>query len=278
MNLPMLQFESWASLWEVYGAKMITAATKVLVIIVAYFIIRFIAIKIINRIVESMFARVGGEILRARQARILALQSVVTSVVGFVLGFIAIIMVLQAVGFNVVPLLTTASVAGLAIGFGAQKLVKDVINGFFILAEDHYGVGDYVTIGTVTGVIEEVGMRTTRIRDGAGKLCIMANGDINQVCNHSRGVLYASFDINLASDSDMDKAAVIINQVGEKLTADMPSKVAEAFNYGGVSQITGACTTVRVQGAVSAQYQDEVMMEMRERLLKRFAEEEMKLA
>lgn len=278
MNLPTLQFESWASLWEAYGTRMVSAAVKIVVIIIAYLVIRFVMIKIINRVVESMFARVGGEILRARQSRILALQSVVTSVVGFVLGFIAVIMVLQTVGFNVVPLLTTASVAGLAIGFGAQKLVKDVINGFFILAEDQYGVGDYVTIGAVTGVVEEVGMRTTRIRDGAGKLCIIANGDIIQVCNHSRGVLFVSFEINLAADSDMDRAAALIDQTGEKLTADMPSKVAEAFKYGGVSQITGSCTTVKVQGAVSAQYQEQVLMEMRERLRRRFAEEELKLA
>jgi len=94
-------------------------------------------------------------------------------------------MILQAAGVNIVPLITTASVAGLAVGIGAQKLVRDWISGIFILIEDQYGVGDKVTVNAVTGLVEELGMRTTRIRDENGNLYIISNGDISQVCNHS---------------------------------------------------------------------------------------------
>ena len=145
---------------------------------------------------------------QVREARVRALHAVLKSAVGFVLGFVMAIMVLQSAGLNIVPLLTTASVAGLAIGFGAQKLVKDVISGFFILVEDQYGVGDYVTIGPATGIVDDLGMRTTRVRDASGKLFIIANGDISQVYNHSRGALCVWTDIAVPASSDLAKGEV----------------------------------------------------------------------
>jgi small conductance mechanosensitive channel len=97
-------------------------------------------------------------------------------------------------------------VAGLAVGFGAQKLVKDVITGFFLLLEDQYAVGDYVTIGTVTGTVEELGMRITRLRDDDGRLYILSNGDIGQVCNMSRGPLAGVLEVAIAASADVGHA------------------------------------------------------------------------
>jgi len=176
----------WSALLAKHAEHAIAAATRIVVILVAYFVLRFVLLKILNRFVQSLIARVSGELLQAREARVRSLQTVLGSAMTFVLGFVAAVMMCQAVGINVVPLLTTASVAGLAIGFGAQRLVRDWISGIFILIEDQYGVGDRVTIGSVTGRVEELGMRTTRIRDDNGSLYTIANGDIALVCNHSR--------------------------------------------------------------------------------------------
>ncbi len=186
MNASILSGEYWVGLWSRHADHAIAAATRIIVILVAFFVIRLLVRKVLKRFGHSLLARVSEELLQGREVRVRSLQAVLGSAVSFVLGFVAAIMILQALGINIVPLITTASVAGLAIGFGAQKLVRDWISGVFILIEDQYGIGDRVTIGAVTGSVEELGMRTTRIRGENGSLYIISNGDIAQVCNHSR--------------------------------------------------------------------------------------------
>ena len=120
----------------------------------------------------------------------ITLTDLFSSAMTYCVYFCAIILILFALdpsGKTLVPLLSFASVLGLAIGFGAQRLVRDVITGMFILGEDQFDVGDHVTIGTVTGVVESIELRVTRIRDNQGHLYVIANGDITQVSNASRG-------------------------------------------------------------------------------------------
>jgi len=242
------------------------SAAKIAVILVGYLILRFVAGRLIKGVLGSGLARLSGDILQARKARVRALQSLLMSTVSFVLGFVAIIMMLQAAGINVIPLLTTASVAGLAIGFGAQKLVRDVISGFFILMEDQYGVGDYVTIGAVTGVVEDLQMRTTSIRDSSGRLYILSNGDISQVCNHSRGKLALSVDYALAASADLDKAKQVLDEAGKSMATDFPNEVKEPFACEGPTQITAASTVIRLTGVVLPSAQDSVRIELNTRV------------
>jgi len=176
----------WNRFLDTHAEAAIFALVKIVAIIVGYVVLRLVLGRITRGILGAGLAKLSGEVLKAREARVRALGSLLSSVIDFVLGFVAVIMILQAVGLNIVPLLTTASVAGIAVGFGAQKLVRDMISGFFILMDDLYGVGDSVTIVGVTGAVEDIGMRTTRIRDEAGKLYVIPNGDISTVCNHSR--------------------------------------------------------------------------------------------
>lgn len=178
--------EYWSEVLVRHLEGAVTAATRIIVILVAYFLVRFILLRILAKFAQSILAKAAKDRLVAREARIKSLQTLLGSTISFVLGFVAVVMILQAAGINIVPVLTTASVAGIAVGFGAQKLVRDWIAGLFILIEDQYGVGDVVTIGAVTGTVEELGMRTTRIRGEDGSLYIIPNGDISQVCNRSR--------------------------------------------------------------------------------------------
>jgi len=256
----------WSHFWQTHAENALMSVSKIAVIIIAYLIVRFALGKLIKGVLNSTLAKFSGDILQARKARLRALQSVLMSAVGFILAFVAGIMILQSAGINIVPLITTASVAGLAIGFGAQKLVRDVISGFFILMEDQYGIGDYVTIGAVTGVIEDLEMRTTRIRDAAGKLYILSNGDITQVCNHSRGRLTISVDYALAPASDLDKARQALDGVGQSMAADFPNEVKEPFKCEGITQITAASVVIRLTGAVSPSSQESIRMELNARV------------
>jgi small conductance mechanosensitive channel len=262
--------------WGDHGDDMLSAVLRIAAILVGYFIVRYLVFQVIRRLVTM--PPVSNNRLELRQARVRALQTVLHSTAGFVLGFIAVIMVLQATGINIVPLITTASVAGLAIGFGAQKLVKDVISGFFILAEDHYGVGDYVTISGVSGVVEDLGMRTTSLCDSAGKLFIISNGDIVQVFNHSRGTLFASTDVTIPASTDLDKTKGVLNDVGKAIAEEMPGKVTLPFKCGGLSQLGGDKISVRFSGGVVAMYQDEIMLTLNERIRRAFAENDLPLA
>ena len=273
----ILSMHHWQSFWQERGDGIVLGVVKIAVIMIGYLALRFIISRIIRGMMTSLL-KASGDLLKARKARVKSLQSVLMSASMFVMTFIAAVMLLQAVGINVVSLLTAAGVAGLAIGFGAQKLVKDIINGFFILMEDQYGVGDYVTIGAVTGVVEDLGMRTTRIRDNQGKIYILSNGDIVQVCNYSRGTYRLSVDIAIPSAADVDKIKSVLNCIGAKLAEDLSDVVRDPFVVEGTLSVSGASVTLRMTGGVSAKYQEDIKMELNERIRKTFAENELALA
>ena len=273
-----LSTQYWSHFWHAHRDQTITAGGKILVILACYYIIRFLVLKLIIRLANPLLAKVSTDLAQARQARVRALQSVLRSAVVFVLGFVAAIMVLQAAGLNIIPLLTTASVAGLAVGFGAQKLVKDVIAGVLILIEDQYGVGDRVTIGAVSGTVEEFGMRTTRIRDRSGNLWSLSNGDIVSVCNHSRGRFLVWQDVAVPAATDLEKAYHVLDALGQEMAKEMPSMVLEPYACKGLAQVSGATATIRFQGAVAAQSQDEVQLLLNEKIRTAFRENDLQLA
>jgi len=264
--------------WQQYAERAGEAAVKIAVILVGYLVARFVIFRLVDRLFAPSLAKAAELAVRARSARIRALQTVLKSAAGFTLGLVAAIMILQAAGINITPLIMSASVAGLAVGVGAQKLVRDVIAGFFILMEDQYGVGDHVTIGGVAGVVEELGMRTTRIRDAGGRLYIFANGDIAQVCNLSRGKLRVSMDIAVPASMDLDRVISVLNEVGDSIARDCPQEVLEPFRYEGLAQVTGATATLRLEGSVVPAYQEAVRMEMNARIREAFMKHEIQLA
>ena len=225
----------------------------VALVLLIYFLLRTLLRRLIDRGLEPVLARGGEKMDPGQAARLKTLAGLINSIVGYVLTFVFGVMLLRTFDLDPIPLLTTASVAGLAVGFGAQKLVKDVISGFFILLENQYAVGDYVTIGPATGTVEEVGMRTTRIRDDFGKLYILSNGDITQVVNQSRGAVEAYLEVGVAAATEVDKAKDTINAAGKQL-AEQRSDLgfAEPPAVQGLGGMDGAKLTLRVTCPVTA--------------------------
>jgi small conductance mechanosensitive channel len=222
-------------------------------IVLLYLLLRFVLRRLVDRVLWPAVKEGEKKVDPAQASRIKTLASLVNSSVSYILTFVFGIMLLRALRLDPIPLLTTASVAGLAVGFGAQKLVKDMISGFFILLENQYGVGDYVTVGAVTGTVEEVGLRTTRIRDDAGKLYILSNGDITQVCNQSRGAVASFVEIGVAAVADVGKATEIINKAGEELAHDQSDLgFAEPPRVQGLGAMDAAKLTLRVSCPVTA--------------------------
>ena len=237
--------------WEGDASWMVLA--DVAKIVLLYLVLRFVLRRLVDRVLWPAVREGEKKVDPAQASRIKTLASLVNSSISYILSFVFGIMLLRALRLDPIPLLTTASVAGLAVGFGAQKLVKDMISGFFILLENQYGVGDYVTIGAVTGTVEEVGLRTTRVRDDAGKLYILSNGDISQVCNQSRGAVASFVEIGIAAAADMGKATAIINKAGEEIAQGQPDlDFAEPPSVQGLGAMDAAKLTLRVSCPVTA--------------------------
>lgn len=172
------------------------------------------------------------------------LKSLTTGVVGVVIG----LMILASLGFDLGPFLASAGVAGVAIGFGAQSLVKDLVSGVFMLLEDQFGVGDYVTMNEVTGTVESVGLRITRLRDDYGTLWSIRNGEVLQVGNKSMSWVAIMPMVQITSDQDVEHASRVIDEVGREVAAANPDTVLEAPVCLGVQQVTGSTITLLVYG------------------------------
>jgi moderate conductance mechanosensitive channel len=238
----------WQKSWQDALRAMAESGVKILLILLIYWVARRIIYRVVNLALARVMARQGPIVDGSERAnRLRTLQGLVRSVTGYVLFFILISMILSQMSINVTGLITAAGVGGVALGFGAQKLVKDVINGFFIIVEDQFAVGDYVTIGGAsTGVVEEIGTRITRLRDDAGRLWIISNGDINIVTNHSRSPVEAYIEIGVAPTADLKRVEAIINEVGEELAKTDGSKLSAPPKVLGVAGFDGTKTLIRV--------------------------------
>jgi small-conductance mechanosensitive channel len=172
--------------------KVVAHGSHILAIAVVSWLLYFLVKRAIRTAARAADARVDQE---ARRQRITTVLLLVGSVVRYVIIFMALVMVLRDIGVNLTPILAGAGVVGLAVGFGAQNLVRDVVSGFFIIMEAQYAVGDLVEINGVLGRVEEVGLRITKVRDPNGQLRYFANGSIATANNYTED--YVGYVVNI---------------------------------------------------------------------------------
>lgn len=172
------------------------------------------------------------------------LESLLKNVATYLIFFVALLMVLQTFNVNTSAILASAGILGLAVGFGAQNLVKDIISGFFILFEDQFSVGDYVEAGGAVGVVEEIGLRTCKIRQWTGQLHIIPNGQITKVTNYNRGHMMAVADVGIAYEEDIDRALEVLRRESEAAHREIPG-IREVPVVQGVIALGDFSVTVR---------------------------------
>ncbi len=196
---------------------LVTRGLEIVLILVA----AFIALRLARMIINKIFAAVSKDDLDTEmKKRADTLASVVRYVTSVVITVIAVIMILEQLGVNIGPVLAAAGIVGLAVGFGAQHLVKDVISGFFILLEDQIRVGDVVNIAGQGGVVEKVNLRMVVLRDLSGNVHYIKNGNIGTVTNMTKQFSYYVFDIGVAYRENVDEVMKIIKQVGGDIRND----------------------------------------------------------
>ncbi|OAT83460.1 mechanosensitive ion channel protein [Bacillus sp. MKU004] len=228
-----------------WGGLLVTigiGALQILAIWIAFIMVKAAANKVIERIFDKYSKRNDVSAGRAQ-----TLQSLSKNIVGYVLIFIFFVTILQIFGIQVTAILAGAGIVGLAVGFGAQGLVSDVVTGFFILLEKQVDVGDYVSTGNFSGIVEEVGLRTTHIRGFDGTLHYVPNREITSVSNHSRGNMRALVDIGISYDDDIDKAMVVMQEVCDRIARE-DDNIVEGPNVVGVQTLGASDVVLRIIG------------------------------
>lgn len=202
------------------------------------------------------------------------LSAVVAAVLGITAVAVAIVMVLGEFGVQLGPILATLGVAGVAVGFGAQHLVRDVINGFFILMDDQIRVGDVVSIADRSGLVERIGLRLTVLRDLAGSVHYVRNGEITVVTNMTKEFSFYVFDIGLAYREDVDEVIEVIKQVDEGLRNDPAYRedILAPIEVFGLDRFGDSAVIVKARTKTKPIRQWYVGREFNRRLKKRFDE------
>ncbi len=253
-------------------AKFVDKGIGILLIIIAAAVI----IKAGNLLI-TRFVSVNGrkKNLAMEERRLKTLASILRSLIRYVVYFVGGMTILDTLGVPMTSILTTAGIGGLAVGFGAQNLIKDVITGFFILLEDQISVGDYVTIEGISGTVVGMGMRVTTIQGAAGELNIIPNGSITKVINYSKANNKAIVDVGISYDADIDRASEVMRDTGLALMKEDQDVLAQPEVLGVVS-MDDSCVTLRMMATVRPTTQWGIERQLRKRIKEAFEREGIK--
>jgi small conductance mechanosensitive channel len=223
---------------------------------------------------EALVEDDDPDTLSDREKRARTLGRILRQGLGVGIWALAIVTILGELGVAIGPIVAGAGIAGIAVGFGAQALVKDMISGFFMLLENQYRVGDVIGIADVTGVVEAINLRTTVLRDVEGRVYIVPNGTIGVVTNHTRGWARALLDVGVAYREDTDRCYEVLRRVGAEMQKDpvFGPKLAEPFEYPGIERLDESSVLLRMMVRTKPHEQWVVVRELRRRVKKAFDE------
>ncbi len=272
--------------WQNIGHWLGNEGLNILLIIVASAVIYYFCGTIIEwtmrKIAKGVRSKTPRGEIRKRQK---TLASLFTTIVRVLIVLIALFTILQRdFGLNLAPLLASAGIAGVALGFGAQSIVKDSLTGFFIILENQYRVGDYIQI-TGTGVtdahgaVEKVSIRSTTLRDRDGNVHFIPNGSIVQVTNKTLGYSKVHFSFTVETGTDVDKVTEIVNSAGADLAKnkEWKDKIIDPIHFSEVGKFSKDGFDVAVSGITTPADQWKVTSEYRRRLLAALGKENIKL-
>jgi small conductance mechanosensitive channel len=273
VSLALSRFGIGESRWDlrVVGRWVVTHGINIVVILVG----ATVAIRAANLAIEHLQHRLGSRYASSDlewQRRASTLGGILTSVVTTTVSFIAVLMLLRELSIDVLPILTGAGIAGLAIGFGAQNLVRDVISGFFIIMEDQVRVGDLARINGVAGIVEQINLRTIVVRDFEGAVQVFPSGTVTALANLSKHFSYAVVDVRITYTENVERVFGTIREIGASMQADPvwgPLLLA-AIEITGIESIADGFATIRTKFKTQPLNQGRVANELRRRLMTTF--------
>lgn len=276
---------SWQNLGKIISPDIVMTVLgriglAIFAVVVGMFVVRWVdklALRLMGKLIDiRMLDATPQDQMRATVRR-QTLSAIAHH--GLVLiGYLVItLMTLDILGLDIRPILATAGVASLAIGFGAQNLVKDVISGFFIILEDQYGQGDYVNLDGDAGFVEQLNLRTTHLRNNEGVMIVKTNGSINVVRNMTKDWSQIDFKIGVAYHSDLNKVLKILDDEGKKLKNDYNSVVLEDPIILGVEEFGSSEIIVRMTIKMLPGNQWQLKRELNRRIKDRFDKENIEI-
>lgn len=246
-----------------------------LAISIIIFLSAYIITKIVNKVIDKTILNRKSSSTIESANRIITMTQTIKRIIKYVLFFFALIISLDMFGVNTASLIATLGIGGFALTFGAQSLVKDMITGFFILVENQYSVGDYVQIGSKEGIVEELGIRITKIRDFSGELHIIPNGSITEVTNKTRGGMRALIKVSVAYEEDLDHVIDVLNRIAEEFKQN--DKIIDGPNVLGVTQLGSSGIEVTIVAKTLPMEQWAIERNLRKRIKEEFEKEDIEI-
>jgi len=255
-----------------------TTGVRILIIILAS-LLGYYLLRVISRQLERLVGVEEYATLKEREQRVKTLTTILRSAGLVLIAAITAVMVLSELGLNVGPLIAGASIAGLAIGFGAQTLVKDIISGFFILLENQFTIGDVISVGGISGGVEKMTLRATFLRDLEGTLHIIPNGEIRILSNKTRGWARAVINLGIAYKEDVGRVLAVLERIGQEIWQDETYRpfLLEEPAVSGVEELGDSAMTLRIMIKTQPGKQWEVSRELRKRIKETFEEESIEM-
>jgi len=262
--------------WTPFINWLIEHGPRILLIIVMavalYYILRHFVPIMVKRTVSRTMA---GRRKTAIKKRVTTLSNVFIEAGMVFVGIVAIFMIISELGINIAPALAGLGVAGIAVGFGAQSLVKDLFNGVLTLLENHYCIGDIVKIAGIVGLVEDITLRRTVIRDLDGVAHSIPNGEIGVASNYTKEWSRVNLNISVGYGEDLDRVIKVINRVGKEMAKDpdWAPRILKAPEVLRVEEFEDSGIAIKILGETKSMAQWDVMGELRLRLKKVFDKE-----
>lgn len=256
---------------EIIKKWILNSGLKILFVIIA----TLIAFKLVNLLTKRLFGKPPGEPDAGEfDKRTKTLRAIIHSALDFVISIVAFMIILDIFEIQIGPILAAAGVVGLAVGFGAQKLVADIITGFFMILDDQIRIGDVVQIGDKAGLVEKINIRRIVLRDLGGDVHYIRNGSVDLVTNKTKEFSYYIFDIGVAYRENVDEVIEVIKQIDEELRQDntFKDKILEPIEVLGLDKFADSAIIVKARVKTKPIKQWEVGREFNRRLKKKFDE------
>ncbi len=265
-------FVNTSTIFNINDLKIISGKLlMIILILIAMQLIIWLGSKLINRAFLSpgISGRVSFDAGRAK-----TLKSILISIMRYTVYFLAAITILDELNVPITAVLSAAGILGLAVGFGAQNLVRDVITGFFILLENQFSIGEYIeTDGGIGGIVEELGLRVTKLRDWGGQLHIIPNGKITMVTNHNRGSMRALVEVEAAYEENVDRVIGVLTRIADSMAKDFADIITEGPKVLGIWSLGESGVLFRIVARTRPMEQWGIETELRRRIMVVFHEE-----
>jgi small-conductance mechanosensitive channel len=250
---------------------LLTSGLKIVFIAVGAYVATRIAALITKR-VERLFEDSDPSTMSEREKQAATLGKVIRNVIRIIVWGVAAMMILKELGIEIGPILAGVGIAGLAVGFGAQSLVKDFLAGVFVLIENQYHVGDVIRAGGVAGLVEKITLRVTVLRDIEGRVHIIPNGHVDVVTNMTKEYSRVVLDVGVAYKEDVDHVMDVLREIGEELKADekFAPMILQPLEILGVEDFADSAVVIRIRFTTRALKQWDVGRELRRRIKKAF--------